>query len=133
MITSISCIRTYLGIRHHQNQLHAQQIGGNQFITGRYKKSINTITFIFCLLLACYLPYFTAVGIFMATASNSDTTLAFNTTAGIVYLNSLLNPILYCWRIIKRNQGGGLDRSTSVFSRSNICGQTFPRCDKKAP
>ena len=35
----------------------------------------------------------------MATASNSDTTLAFNITAGIVYLNSLLNPILYCWKI----------------------------------
>jgi len=99
VITSISCIRTYLGIRHHQNQLHAQQNGGNQFITGRYKKSINTITFIFCLLLACYLPYFTAVGIVMTTASNSDTILAFNITAGIVYLNSLLNPILYCWRI----------------------------------
>ena len=105
VITSISCIRTYLGIRHHQKQLHAQQLpaakqnGGNQFITGRYKKSINTITFIFCLLLACYLPYFTAVVIVTATALNSDTTLAFNITAGIVYLNSLLNPILFCWRI----------------------------------
>jgi len=105
VITSISCIRIYFGIRDHQKQLHAQQLpaahqhGGNQFIIGRYKKSINTITFIFCLLLACYLPYFTAVGIALVTASNSNTTLAFNITAGIVYLNSLLNPILYCWRI----------------------------------
>ena len=105
VITSISCIRTYLGIRHHQKQLHAQHLpavqqnGGNQFITGRYKKSINTITFIFCLLLACYLPYFIAVGTTIATVSSSDTTLAFNITAEIVYLHSLLNPILYCWRI----------------------------------
>ena len=105
VITSISCIRIYFGIRHHQKQLRAQQLpaahqhGGNQFIIGRYKKSINTITFVFCLLLVCYLPYFTAVGIAIATASNSSTTLAFNITSGIVYLNSLLNPILYCWRI----------------------------------
>lgn len=59
---------------------------------------------IFFLLLACYLPYFTVVGVIMVMPPNSYTALAFNVTSAIVYVNSLLNPIVYClkMRLLKR-------------------------------
>lgn len=106
VISSLLFIRTYYGIRHHQQQIQSQQAisvprqpGGNQFNIGGYKTFLNTMVLVFCLLLACYLPYFSVLGVTMGTASTSDTTLAFNITAGIIYLNSLLNPIVYCWRM----------------------------------
>lgn len=55
--------------------------------------------FIFFLLLACYLLYFTVVGVIMVMPSNSYATLAFNVTSAIVYVNCLLNPIVYCLKI----------------------------------
>ncbi|XP_029191768.2 melanocortin receptor 4-like [Acropora millepora] len=99
IITTVSSVRTYLAIRHHQLQIHAhisQQQGESQVSMGAYKKSLNTMMLIFALLLACYLPYFTVVGVIMATPPSSYTVLAFNVTSTIVYFNSLLNPIVYC-------------------------------------
>lgn len=49
---------------------------------------------IFFLLLACYLTYFTVVGVIMVMPSNSYIALAFNVTSAIVYVNCLLNPII---------------------------------------
>ena len=99
IITTVSSVRTYLAIRHHQLQIHAhisQQQGESQVSMGAYKKSLNTMMLIFALLLACYLPYFTVIGVIMATPPSSYTVLAFNVTSTIVYFNSLLNPIVYC-------------------------------------
>lgn len=97
VMTSGSSIGAYYAIRRHQKQNH--QHAGNSQTTRRYKKLLDTIVLIFCLLLVCYLPYFIVIAVAQATESNSNTILAFNITSEIVYLNSLLNPILYCWRM----------------------------------
>ena len=106
VVTSVSSIKTYFEIRRHQQQIQAQQTirgphqgEGQQSITGGYRKSLNTMMLIFCLLLACYVPYFTVVGVTMVLETNSDTVLAFNITSGIIYLNSFFYPILCCWRM----------------------------------
>ena len=108
-LTSVTSIRTYIGVRHHQQQINpqpvisiSQQQGGirNHLHVGRYKKSLNTIILIFCLLLCCYLPYFIVVCVAVSTSKeNLNPSLAFNIASEIVCLNSLLNPILYCWRM----------------------------------
>ena len=54
---------------------------------------------IFCLLLACYLPYFIVAIVTMVMGKSSSTMLAWNMTSAFVYLNSLLNPLVYCWRM----------------------------------
>lgn len=106
VITSACSIKTYFEIRRHQHQIQAQQTirgphqrGEQQFITGGHKKSLNTMMLMFCLLLACYLPYFAVVGVTMVIETNSDTVLAFNITSGIIYLNSFFYPFLCCWRM----------------------------------
>ena len=106
VITSISYIKITIGIRRHQRQILAQQTipapqqhGGNHFSIGQYKKSLNTMVLIFCLLIVCYLPYFTAVAVAMVIGSNSSVILAWNVTSAFIFLNSLLNPLVYCWRM----------------------------------
>ncbi|XP_078346941.1 melanocyte-stimulating hormone receptor-like [Oculina patagonica] len=103
--SSILYIKIAIGIRRHQRQIQEQRTysapqrhGGNNFSISQYKRSLNTMILVFCILLACYLPYF-VVSLNVATGSNSNTNLAMNITATVIKLNSLLNPLVYCWRI----------------------------------
>ncbi|XP_078347811.1 melanocyte-stimulating hormone receptor-like [Oculina patagonica] len=105
-ITSISYIQVAIGIRRHRRQIQEQQAiparqqhGGNQFRICQYQKSLNTMILIFCLLIASYFPYLTVVVVTMVTGKNSSMLLVWNITSAFIYLNSLLNPFLYCWRI----------------------------------
>ena len=106
VITSIAYIKIAIEIPHHQCQIQGQQTnpasqqhGGNHFRIIQYKKLLNTTILIFCLLLACYLPYFTVSTVTMVTGSSSIKVLMWNITAGLVYVNSLLNPLIYSWRM----------------------------------
>ena len=109
-LTSMTSIRTYIGIRHHQQQMSPQPvisvpqqqggIGMNHLNVGRYKKSLNTIMLIFCLLLCCYFPYFLVVCVAVfPSKENLNPSLAFHIATEIICLSSLFNPILYCWRM----------------------------------
>ncbi|XP_078356078.1 ocellar opsin-like [Oculina patagonica] len=78
--TSSSFIKIAIGIRRHQRQIQEQQTysatqqhGGNNFSIVQYKKSLNTMMLVFCLLLACYLPYFVVISLNVWTGSNSNT------------------------------------------------------------
>lgn len=102
VITSISYYKTIK--RRHQCQIQKQcavhqKNGRNLFRFGRYKKSVNSMILIFCLLLTCYLPYFIVAIVTTVMGKNSSTMLAWNMTSAFVYLNSLLNPLVYCWRM----------------------------------
>ena len=122
VITSISYIKITIGIRRHRRQIQKQQTiqalpesSGNQFRVNQYKKSVNTMILIFCLLIACYLPYFIVVIVTMVTGKNAVSMLAWNITSAFIYLNSLLNPIMYCWRI--RELRNGVLTALPWFSR----------------
>lgn len=116
--TSISYIKITIGIRRHQRQIQEQQIspelqhhGGSHFSISQYKETLNTMVLVFCLLIACYLPFF-AVLPFTMSGSNSNPMLALNITSAIIKLNSLLNPLVYSWRIreIRRQVAINLQR-----------------------
>ncbi|XP_078356080.1 ocellar opsin-like [Oculina patagonica] len=104
--SSISYIKITMGIRRHQRQIQEHQMisapqhGGAHFCISQYKKSLNTMILVFCLLLACYLPFFAVLSLNLVTGSNSRyTNLALNITSAVIKLNSLLNPLVYCWRM----------------------------------
>ncbi|KAJ7340333.1 hypothetical protein OS493_003070 [Desmophyllum pertusum] len=106
VITSISYIKITVGLHRHQRQIQEQQTipapqqhGGNHFSIGQYKKSLNTMILIFFLLIACYLPHCTVIAVSMVIGNNSSVMLAWIITAEFIYLNSLLNPLVYCWRM----------------------------------
>ncbi|XP_078349940.1 adenosine receptor A2a-like [Oculina patagonica] len=112
VVTSIvSYSKIFLTLRHHQQtQLkgHVEQQQPNQAIPldiARYRKAVYSALWVQLALVACYLPY-GIVGAFSYNTRtlSSSTFLALNITTTLVYLNSSLNPFLYCWKISEVRQ-----------------------------
>ena len=101
--TSIfSYTKIFLTLRHHQNQVqnHAHQPSQtNQLNIARYRKAVSSALWLQLTLAACYLP----IGVVAAFSTNSELStsvfLANQYTTTVAFLNSSLNPILYCWKI----------------------------------
>jgi len=64
----------------------------------RFRKSVKSMSFLFLFLVLCYIPYFIvqAVGQMKMTLSIS---IARNFSSTLVYINSSINPVLYCYKI----------------------------------
>ena len=75
-----------------------EQPNGNSPINfARYKKTVSSALWVHLTLLACYLPYSIVSGL---KAITGDTwAVAEGFTATLIFFNSSLNPVLYCWRI----------------------------------
>ena len=103
LVTSVSSYtKIFLNLRHHQNQVqgHIQQPNqANQLNMERYKKVLSTAIWLQLTMAACYLPS----GIVMALIAKRGLSLSiyhtWNYVLTLVFLNSSLNPILYCWKI----------------------------------
>ena len=79
-----------------QDALGSQNIRLNM---ARYKKTVFNALLMHFTLAACYLP-FTAITIVIAVAGFSKSLLwAEILTVSLVYLNSSINPFLYCWKM----------------------------------
>ncbi|XP_078381492.1 melanocyte-stimulating hormone receptor-like [Oculina patagonica] len=84
---------------HHQLQLQQQQQQANNenfFSVKRFKKSAMNKFLVNIFLLCCYAPYSLSAQMKFAGVVISPN--VFITTFTLVYLNSSLNPLLYCWR-----------------------------------
>ena len=119
-LTTVICILTfflaYLGIyfivRHHQLQIHAQQqtveskdVAGNVngISVARLKKSaMNTFVF-FIFFVICYLPMYALLT--FAISKRAQWTTEYDFSITVVFLNSAINPFLFCWRLqeLRRN------------------------------
>ena len=104
LVTVIFCYTMiHLKLRHHwQAQLHNNvpqgpiaNGGGFPLNMARYKKTVSSILWVQLALVACYLPSY----IVIVVSGNRTSYVALRATETLVYLNSSLNPILYCWKI----------------------------------
>ena len=102
VISSFSFVKVYLKVRH-QVQIQdggEQNPNANVFSMARYKKSVETMLCVYIVFLISYLPQ---IGILMATAkyglSEPTVSLLHRITCTIIYINSSVNPVVYCWRI----------------------------------
>ena len=98
VISGISYSTIYLTLRRHQNEMQSQANGeGTTFNITRYRKTVSTALWVQLTLIACYLPY----GV-VSTLSHPfvpSHNLSVRLTITLIYLNSSLNPALYCWKI----------------------------------
>ena len=102
IICSFSYTKIFLTLRHHQNEVqdHVQQPNQtNQLNIVRYKKAVSTAIWLQLTLVACYLPNNIVVVLTSYSGLSSSLCYAWIYTSTLVYLNSTLNPILYCWKI----------------------------------
>ena len=103
--TGLLYCKIYASVRHHTNQIHrdalqVQQATQNEDMANaaRLKKS-SLATFYVCFVyLVCYLPLYCVV----FAQTNGETPLLSHLsyfTRTLVYLNSSLNPLIYCWKM----------------------------------
>jgi len=65
----------------------------------QYKKTVNSLLWIYGLLLVCYMPHLTSLLVTLFTGLNPTSRFALHLSSIAVFANSSLNPILYCWKI----------------------------------
>ncbi|XP_078342593.1 melanocortin receptor 4-like [Oculina patagonica] len=119
-VTSIFCYtRIHLKLRHQQAQVqnnvpHVQQNEeGIPLNIARYKKTVSSIMWVQLALVACYVPW-GIVAVLYGNRNEHD--VSWLATSTLVFLNSTLNPILYCWKIREVKQAvKGTIRQFSCF------------------
>ena len=105
VISTFSYAKIFFSLRHHQNQVqgHVQQPNQtNQLNIARYKKAVSAAIWLQLTLVACYLPY----SIVAPSSPSSTHPCAWIYTGTLIFLNSSLNPIIYCWKIEEVRQAG---------------------------
>ena len=106
-ISIFSYTKIFLTLRHHHTQIHShvqQPNQTNQLNIARYKKAVCTAIWLQLTLVACYLPYVVVNALVNNSGLSSPVYLFPIYAATLVFLNSSLNPILYCWKIAEVRQ-----------------------------
>ena len=108
--TSIfSYAKIFLVLSHNHSQVHAypqqqqqqQQQQPSQPILlniARYRKVVYSALWVQLALVVCYIPY-SVMGAWMDSKVSSSNFIALVSSITCVYLNSTINPLLYCWKI----------------------------------
>ena len=107
LVTSIaSYTKIFVKLRHHQTQVqgHEQEQPNqiNPLNIARYRKAVSSALWVQCTLVACYLPFGIVRACFEYSKTASSSALIFERAATLIFVNSSLNPILYCWKISKK-------------------------------
>ena len=103
-ISIFSYTKIFRGLRKHHNQVqnnveHQQPSQPNVLNIARYRKAVNSALWVQLVLVICYLPYSVVSVITSLSRLNPSLFLVWTITATLVYVNSTLNPFLYCWKI----------------------------------
>ena len=103
LVIAVSYYKVFGIIRHHQKGVQANQ---NSINIAKYRKSIFTVLYILALFVIGYIPYLGSELTFHVLQEFGDMFLTCsNFTLIFVYFSSLLNPLLYCWRIKEIKMG----------------------------
>ena len=98
-------VRIYLSVRRHLNErqvLQLQQASQNGQIinTERLRKFAIMAVHVCLILMVCYLPISVILVYVVTSGSNNvKTHLLLNFSLTLVFVNSSLNPLIYCWKV----------------------------------
>ena len=104
IITGSLCCKIYRNVKHHKNRIHALQVqqaaqNGEMANSVRLRKTVVATFYVYIVFLVCYLPL---LCVRVITATRGESALGLNLlyyAATIMYLNSSLNPLIYCWQM----------------------------------
>ena len=108
LVSVFSYAKIFKTLRYRQIQVHRNTHqgprpngGGNQLNIDRYKKTAYSIAWVQLALLICYFPYNLMVFLRLLgkLPFSTEIYLIWELFVTLLYLNSSLNPALYCWRI----------------------------------
>ena len=110
VILTAVCIATfcyttiYVKLRHQKLQIQDHLDPGRRDVAGKfninkYKKTVYSALWVHLTLVACSVPFVIVTAAKTIHGINPSLFVAEAFAATLVYLNSSLNPILYCWKI----------------------------------
>ena len=88
-------LRQRLHVNNEEKEKAAEILGN----IARYRKTVFTALWVQLTLVICYLPYSIVIAIVTVNGSSTFLHALWGYSAALVYLNSTLNPVLYCWKI----------------------------------
>ena len=104
IVTFVVYTRIYLIIRRHKNQIHSMQVQEvahsdeiKNFIV--LLKSTVGIFYVYLVFLICYLPSFICMAVIRVYGSSIALKQFFLYSSTLIFLNSSLNPVIYCWKM----------------------------------
>ena len=104
VISTYSYIKIFCALSHRQT--HIQDHGGQQpsqpnaLNMERYRKAVHSALWVQLALVVCYVPKFIiTIVIIQRKTYSSHIIIVDGITSLAVYLNSALNPFIYCWKI----------------------------------
>ena len=104
IITLVVYIRIYLTVRRHKNEIQSMQIRNEaqsediKNLTVLIKSTVG-IFYVYLVLLICYLPYLICVTVIRIYGSTTALKTLYIYSVTLMYLNSSLNPVIYCWKM----------------------------------
>ena len=107
VVSTFSYTKIFFTLRHQQAQVqdHVQPEQSSRVRSvlniARYKKTVYSVAWIQFAMLACYGPHIVMVFLryFGNVGYSTEVIIADEVFICLVFLNSSLNPVLYCWRI----------------------------------
>ena len=122
LCSTVCYIRIYRIVRQHQLQIHVQQQAVESLNAESYentqqskKSAINTFIY-FMVMILCYTPLFIAM--VMLGISHIQLTSGWIFAETVTFMNSSINPFLYCWRLPE------LRAEVVKTARQMLCTQT---------
>ena len=107
IVSTFSYTKIFFTLRHQQAQVrdHVQPEQSSRVRSvlniARYKKTVYTVAWIQFVMLACYGPFIVMAFLwnFGSVGHSTEVWIAYAVSFCLFFLNSSLNPVLYCWRI----------------------------------
>ena len=102
--TAVFYCQIYSAVRHHTNQIHAlqvqQAVQNNEMANAaRLRKSTFATFYVYLAFLVCYLPQSCMYYVTLTFSSSSAIMILKRCTLTMTFLNSSLNPLIYCWKM----------------------------------
>ena len=105
-VSVVSHAKIFLKLRQHQAHVRQQHVrheqsngGGIPLDIEQYKKIVSTIAWVQLALFFCYIPIFIFLILSTVVQWYKVGSIFHVSVLTVVYFNSSLNPILYCWKI----------------------------------
>ena len=104
--TGLIYYKVYSIVRHHTNQIHAlqlQPVGQNQngelANAARLKKTALATFYVYVVFVVCFLPFICVKAAYQIYGESELRLHLLYYSTTLVYLNSSLNPLVYCWKM----------------------------------
>ena len=97
LVTTVVYIKIYLAVKRHKNQIQALQVQNPNFAS-LIKSAVSTF-WVYLVFLVCYLPMLICLAVLAIYGPNITSKITFLFSCTLVFLNSSLNPVIYCWKM----------------------------------